>query len=202
MSGKRLYRHLRESGIVVTLDKAVELRAIWLKTFPEMKKHMERTPIKEDPYAKYGLRKDTEEEEEEQDNKRDLYKTTTITGFVRNRATYNAACNTDFQNPVAVLAKEAMWNVEQAGLGSRLTNFVHDEIIYYLYPNEIKTTIPIIEKLWLEPAQRYFPHVKLKCESEVGIRWDKGNTEFEALKWDANGYPILEDTKYVKENIK
>lgn len=202
MSGKRLYRHLRESGIVVTLDKAVELRAIWLKTFPEMKKHMERTPIMKDPYAKYGLRKEIEEEEEEQENKRDLYKTTTITGFVRNRATYNAACNTDFQNPVAVLAKEAMWNVEQAGLGSRLTNFVHDEIIYYLYPNEVKTTIPIVEKLWLEPAQRYFPHVKLKCESEVGVRWDKGNTAFEALKWDENGYPILEDTKYVKENVK
>lgn len=202
MSGKRLYRHLRESGIVVTLDKAVELRAIWLKTFPEMKKHMERTPIKEDPYAKYGLRKDMEEEEEEQENKRDLYKTTTITGFVRNRATYNAACNTDFQNPVAILAKEAMWNVEQAGLGSRLLAFIHDEIVYCLYPTEIRTTIPIIEKLWLEPAQRYLPHVKLKCESEVGIRWDKGNTEFTKLKWDDNGYPILEDTKYVKENIK
>lgn len=128
MSGKRLYRHLRESGIVVTLDKAVELRSIWLKTFPEMKKHMDRRPIKEDPYAKYGLRKDIEEEEEDQENKRDLYKTTTITGFVRNRATYNAACNTDFQNPVAVLAKEAMWNVEQAGLGNRILNFVHEHL--------------------------------------------------------------------------
>ena len=126
MSAKRLYRHLRENGIVVTLAEATELRAAWLHTFPEMQKHMDRQPMKTDPYARYGSKEDIDETGMEDTTPGKKYQTTTITGFVRSRASFNAAANTDFQNPVAIVAKEALWQLEQAGLGDRLINFVHN----------------------------------------------------------------------------
>ena len=126
MSAKRLYRHLRENGIVVTLKEATDLRAAWLDTFPEMARHMDRQPMKVDPYARYGSKADIDETGMEDTAPGKKYKTTTITGFVRSRASFNAAANTDFQNPVAILAKEALWQLEQVGLGDRLVNFVHN----------------------------------------------------------------------------
>ena len=45
--------------------------------------------------------------------------------------------NTDFQNPVAHLAKEALWNLEMAGLGNRMLNFVHESIVVDIKESEL-----------------------------------------------------------------
>ena len=134
MGPARLYQHLRENGLKVTKKEAEDLLNCWLSTFPEMNEHFNsRPPIRRDKWARYGVV--TEEGEgggldddpfKEKRKTRQLYKAVTITGFVRNRATQNAACNCDFQNPVAHLAKEALWNLECAGLGDRLFCFVHE----------------------------------------------------------------------------
>lgn len=204
MMARRLYRHLRESGIKVTLEEASELRNVWLYTFSEMQQHFAKVPMKNDPYARYGINEDAEDDLDDdpmKDKRKDrkLYEVTTITGFKRSRAVENAAMNTEFQNPVAHLAKEALWNLELAGLGPRLLNFCHDEVDYWAYPSEIKQLVPIVEKLWLEPGKRVFPHVMLKCETSLSLYWDKGGVEFSELEWDANGEPILEMPEFVKK---
>ena len=137
MGSVRLYQHLRENGLNVTRKEAEDLLNCWLSTFPEMKQHFNsRPPIKFDPYARYGYENEDGDLEggldddpfKEKRKTRKLYKAQTITGFIRNRATQNAACNCDFQNPVAHLAKEALWNLEMAGLGDRLFCFVHNQL--------------------------------------------------------------------------
>ena len=134
MGPARLYQHLRENGLKVTRKEAEDLLNCWLSTFPEMQYHFNSRPvIKNDPYSRYGIGSAPGEEGggfdddpfKEKRKTRKLYRAQTITGFVRNRATQNAACNCDFQNPVAHLAKEALWNLEMAGLGDRLFCFVH-----------------------------------------------------------------------------
>lgn len=208
MATKRLYRHLRESGIKTTMEEADKLRTAWLETFTEMNKHFSRKPIGINEKARYGMKSAEDDEEEDDyeedplaDKKRgkDLYLTTTITGFIRNRATFNATCNTDFQNPVAHVAKEALWNLEAVGLGNRMLNFVHDEVDYWLYPEEVKQIVPIVEKLWLEPGKRIFPHVKLKCETTLSLYWDKHGIEFPDLEWNDDGTPKLELPDFVKQ---
>lgn len=129
MGNERLYRHLRTQGVKVTRQEAAKLRTAWLNTFPEMNYHFEsKTPVKKDPNERY--RQEQDEEEIDKDDTGERYIVKTITGFVRNRATINAACNTDFQNPVAHVAKEALWNLEEFGLGPRLLNFVHN-VVYF-----------------------------------------------------------------------
>ena len=146
MAAPRLYRHLRESGIKTTMEEAEHLRRTWLDTYTEMKFHFQRTPIQFDQYARYGMKTDEDEYDletfdddpaAEKKKGRKLFKTTTITGFVRNRAVESAACNTDFQNPVAHLAKEALWNLEMAGLGNRMLNFVHESIVVDIKESEL-----------------------------------------------------------------
>lgn len=123
MGNERLYRHLRVQGVKVTRAEAAKLRKAWLDTFPEMQQHFEsKEQVKIDSFARYT--NDEEDDSLEEDNGK-RYRVKTITGFIRNRASINAACNTDFQNPVAHVAKEALWNLEEFGLGPRLTNFVH-----------------------------------------------------------------------------
>ena len=206
MKTRRLYQHLRESGVKVTMQEADELRRTWLAAFPEMKLHMDRQPIKKDPYERYAWQPGEGEYDNFDDDPkaekrkgRDLYFVETITGFRRNRVTYNSCLNTEFQNPVAHLAKESMWNLERAGLGPRLLNMVHDEIDYWLWPHEVKRMVPIIEQLWLEPSQRVFPLVTLKCETTLSLYWDKGGVDFPDVQWDENDCPVLDTPEYVKK---
>ena len=159
---------------------------------------MVRTPIKKDIYSRYGFRSEEDDDEDVEESSFDRYRVETITGFVRNRATYNACMNTEFQHPVAELAKLALWNLELAGLGPRLINFVHDEVNYWLFPHEIKKVVPQVEKLWLAPGKLIFPDVMLKCESGLCLHWDKHATEWPDIKWDGD-IPILEEPDFVKQ---
>lgn len=134
MKGKRLYQHLRECGIKATLQEAFQLRETWLRTFKEMNLHFARTPLRQDPRERYAWIPASDDDTSTEDNDpkadkrkgRQLYEVTTITGFRRNRTVINSCLNTEFQNPVAHLAKEALWNFERTGLGNRLLNFVHE----------------------------------------------------------------------------
>lgn len=198
MGNERLYVHLRTSGIKVTRAEAANLKRSWLNTFPEMQQHFNRTPIKEDSKTIYNFNT-LDEGEEEGEVSKERFKVKTITGFVRNRATINAACNTDFQHPVAVVAKEGLWNMEECGLGHRFLNFVHDEVNWWAYPEEVFTLVPFVENIWLEPGKRLFPDVKLKCETSLSLYWDKEGVEFTKVQWDENNIPILDVPDFVKQ---
>lgn len=117
MKARRFHQHLRENGINMSLDEAAKLREKWFECYPEMTKFIDRQKITSKP------KKIPEGHD---------YKAVTITGFIRNYATYNASLNTRFQQPVAHLAKKALWTLENYvlpngdRLGNRLLNFVHE----------------------------------------------------------------------------
>ena len=74
-----------------------------------------------------------------------------------------------------------------------------DEIDYWLYPQEVKQIVPLVEQLWLEPGSRVFPDVKLKCESSLSLYWDKEGVEFSKVEWNSKGLPILDVPEFVKK---
>ena len=93
----------------------------------------------------------------------------------------------------------AGWNLLYNGYGDRLLNFVHDEYLYWLWPNELQTHIPIIESLMIAGMKTVIPDVKVGVESSCMLHWDKKATEFSKLSFDDSGLPILEEPPFVKE---
>lgn len=180
-------------------EEAEDARKAWIEAFPEMKKHMNPEEMK----TKKGIWKyyDLEEEEEQIDPSeahKSRYRATTITGFRRSDCTYNSACNVQFQSVVAEGAKEAMWNLIMAGYADRLLNFIHDEVLYWLYPHELNTNIPEIEKLMIEGMKTVIPDVKVGVESTLMLHWDKGAAEYSKVGWLDNGWPDITEPEFIK----
>lgn len=124
LGAERFYLQCRETGVKITMEEAEFMRNAWISTFKEMKKHMQPARAIFVPrIGKVYAAVDTEEEVEE-DRGRD-YSCTLPCGQVRNRCSFNAACNTAFQATVALGAKQAGWNLVYNGYGPRLWNFVH-----------------------------------------------------------------------------
>jgi len=217
LGAKRFYLNSRAQGLEMTMDDAYEMREEWIRAFPEMRKHMNPEkardtgvlnrnlfgfhgnwhPIAEDEEEDYD-----EEEYEEIANGRDdsfAYCAVLPCGQVRNCCSYNAACNFQFQGTVAVGAKAAGWNLVKAGYGERLYNFVHDEYLYCLYPDELKIHVPIIEKLMIQGMKTVIPDVNVKVETTCMLHWDKKATEFVNLQWTPDGAPIIDEPPYVQK---
>ena len=108
------------------MDDATAMREAWIETFSEMKKHMQPKKAKDDKQSKraYGIALDEDEEEQDDGGKKE-YMAELPCGQIRNRCSFNAACNTQFQGTTAVGAKVAGWNLIKAGYADRLLNFVH-----------------------------------------------------------------------------
>lgn len=202
---KTFYLNCRAQGMMITMEEADDLRRVWIETFHEMKQFQKPEECKNTSNfsAYYGAYSDEEEESEvDQEAPRQLYKCILPCGQVRNRCTYNAACNTAFQATTAVGAKQAGWNLVYNGYGSRLINFIHDEVLYCLYPEELKDHIPNIERLMIEGMKLYIPDVKVGVESTVMLHWDKKAIEFSKVEWDSAGNPIIEEPPYVQAVYK
>ena len=125
---KTFLRNCREQGIKMTLEEATAMREAWISTFTEMKKHMnpEKALSLNGSARAYGMERiDPEEEEEEDEGKGREYMCRLPSGQIRNRCSYNAACNTQFQGTTALGAKLAGWYLVYNGYGDRLVNFVH-----------------------------------------------------------------------------
>jgi hypothetical protein len=104
------------------------MRKEWIATFPEMQKHMNPLKAKNVKAAAkaFGFERPGEDDDEEDDSGGRDYMAILPCGQIRNRCSYNAACNTQFQGTVAVGAKLAGWALVYNGYGDRLVNFVHD----------------------------------------------------------------------------
>jgi hypothetical protein len=146
----------------------------------------------------FGLRK-RDDDEEEDDDIGGEYKAVLPCGQVRNHCSYNAACNTQFQGTTAVGAKLAGWNLVYHGYGDRLLNFVHDEFLYWLWPNELQTHIPIIESLMLDATHVWMPDIHVSLETSVMRHWDKHATPYADLQFSENGSPLIDEPPFVKE---
>ena len=74
-----------------------------------------------------------------------------------------------------------------------------DEYLYWLWPNELQTHIPIIERLMIDGMKTVIPDVKVGVESSCMLHWDKKATEFTKIQWTEDGLPILEEPPFVRE---
>ena len=194
--GVRTYlRNCREQGIKMTLEEAELTRSEWITAFSEMTEHMRPEKAKNTRISRnaYGMeRHEADEEEEEDDGGGRDYMAKLPCGQIRNRCSYNAACNTQFQGTVALGAKAAGWNLVYNGYGDRLLNFVHDEYLYWLWPHELKTHIPKIESLMIAGMKQYIGSVKVGVETTCMVHWNKKAPTLDELTWAPDGTPILE----------
>ena len=74
-----------------------------------------------------------------------------------------------------------------------------DEYVYWLWPDELQTHIPIIEKLMLQGMCTLITDVKVGVESSCMLRWDKKAKVFDSVEFDESGLPILEEPPFVQE---
>lgn len=214
MGAARFYKHLRTNGFKVTVEQAADMCNAWTNAFPEMKYH--KNPERADSigrlqYEMFGkkpaYREDDEDEEDEEDlwddeatGKDDSFdfKAVLPCGQIRNRCSICAACNAQFQGTTSVGGKVAGWNLVLYGYGERLVNYIHDEYLYCLYPEEIQVHVPIIERLMIAGMKTVTPDVKVSVETTCMRHWDKKAAKFEKLKWNDDGTPILEEPPYIQ----
>ena len=202
MAAPRFYENCREQGMQLTMKQAEEMREDWIKAFREMKDHMKPEPVHDTKYVgRFFGRRDDDEEEDEDDGThgKQLFRAQLINGMIRNRCTYCAALNVQFQGLAAYGMKMAMWNLAMHGYLPRIINMIHDEVVYYLYPDELAKCIPDIEKCMIDGMRVATPHVKVGVETSLMLHWDKGAVEYVKAKKDDNGLPILEEPPFVQE---
>lgn len=203
MKAKRFYAHCRAQGISISEQDAATMRDQWIATFVEMQQHMTKvdkadSTIKTRKY--YSSNGDDDDEDAEiQDAENGaprIYSARAITGMFRNACTENSALNFQFQSLAACGAKEAGWELMKLGLGPRLVNFVHDEFLYKLWPDELTTVIPHVEAAMIRGMQKVVSDVKVGVETCVMLHWDKGAVPFEKIKWK-DGMPEIAEPEFV-----
>ncbi len=203
MGAMTFYKNCRESGLKLTLGDAEAMREAWIKTFKEMSLHMQAQPAKNMRLsaAMYGMERqqDAEDEEEDSGKGKHNYMAKLVCGQMRNRCSWNSAANFHFQALTAICVKQAGWNLVLHGYGDRLSNMIHDEYVYWLWPNELQTHIPIIERLMLDAAAVWMPDINVSLETSCMLHWDKHATPYNELTYDESGLPILEEPPFVQE---
>jgi len=200
-------------GVMLTLAEAQELIELWFEHFPEMRDHLQsdvdelwtRRNIKiflnhhkidapqvatlqeladvlrsldwEEDAVKLGLRNLS------------VYQSRTVTGRLKRNCTFCSAANLRFQGPSADGAKIALW--EGYLRGWRMVNFLHDEIIQELLltlkGEQLMRFVQSVEQVMIQSMQRVLPHMKIKVDSALMLRWYK---EAKPCK-DADGYPTI-----------
>ena len=128
-----------------------------------------------------------------------MYVSRLVTGMVRNRCTYCAALNTQFQGLTAYGVKCAMWRLARIGMLPRIVNMVHDELIYLLYADELKTMIPIIEQEMIAGMRTATPNVKVGVGTSVCLHWDKKAIDYDKIVWRPDGLPDIQEPPLVTE---
>ncbi len=157
-------------GVELTENEARKLKDTWLETWPEARH-----------YLNYIARiTDCPNPRVEQ-----LY-----SGRFRAGVTYCEAANTYFQGLGADAAKAAGWLVAKACYlqnprrlhyttdasplwGSRIVNFVHDELILEVPEDTAHECLLELERLMVEGASPWLPDVPPKVEGVLMTRWSK-----------------------------
>lgn len=204
MGAVTFYKNCRESGLKITLADAEAMRTAWIETFKEMSLHMQAQPAKNIGLAAkmYGIGRQTDSDEEEEDpaeRGKQIYCAQLVCGQLRNRCSWNSAANFHFQALTALCVKQAGWNLMYNGYADRLLNLIHDEYVYWLWPNELQTHIPIIESLMLDATHVWMPDIHVSLETSVMRHWDKHATPYAELQFSENGSPLIDEPPFVKE---
>jgi DNA polymerase I len=148
-------------GFTLTLDRAKELKRLWLQTYPLMN----------DYFAMVGSWTGAGN--------------TTITqpwsGRLRADTGYTDGCNTLFQGLTADYAKMALYRVTRAQLtdtssalyGSRLVVFVHDELVGECPAEQAPEAGEELARIMRECAQEVCPDVPHGADPYLMSRWTK-----------------------------
>lgn len=152
--------------VVITEEQARELRAQWLKRWPEMVL-----------YFKYIADRQTDD---------GIQIVQLVSNRVRSGCTFTAACNSNFQGLGADIAKSSFYEVVKrcyvqtpgsSLFGSRGVNFVHDEIIAETPDVPAASAVAReIAQIMVDVANRYLEHVPVdfaKLDPTLMRVWSK-----------------------------
>ena len=165
LGAEKLCLFARKSyGVILTEDRARELKAAWLVRWPEMQLFFRHVGELVD--------EDTGEAQVEQ----------VFSERLRSGAHYTAACNTYFQGLGADAAKRAHYLVVRACYaepasvlyGSRPVNFVHDETI--LETDDVSRAHDVameLGRIMVQGANEFLPNVPARVEPLLARCWSK-----------------------------
>jgi len=131
-------------GINITEQRAIKVKDMWLKTYPEMVE-----------YYKTG----------NNDNH------ATLTGRIRANCTYTAYLNTGFQGLSADGFKLAMYEVTKEGY--TIVAEIHDQLIIEIKEEDSETSLPKIQKIMEDCMSLVIPDVNITTEGMILDRWCK-----------------------------
>ena len=153
LGASRFITYARGYGVTISEEESFELKALWLRTFPEMPLHLKPEPMND---SRFG----------------DRYKAVTLTGRLRVNCSFCAACNSVFQGLAADCSKLAGWRLLKEGY--RLVNFVHDEYIAELPLDEHLTArAKYMAQVMIEEMQKITPDVRVSSTPALMFRWSK-----------------------------
>lgn len=150
-------------GVVLTGEEAKQLKAYWLRHFPEMRLYFKW--ISDLVEAGDGIT--------------DIQ--SYMSGRWRGRCFYTQACNNLFQSLTADAAKAALFEVTRLChtvkssdlYGCRPLLFVHDEIIAEAPREQAAEAAKEMERVMIKVYSEYTPNVKITATAHLMDRWSK-----------------------------
>ena len=177
LGAKKFVAYCKQSGIEISIEKAELIKVQWLEMWPEMKRyfrHINSLMREDDEGEKYATVEQL------------------VSGRIRARTRYTAACNSFFQGLAADLAKHACYELAKACYipghnkilyGSRTVVFVHDESIMEHAAATAHERAMEQARIMVEAGKPYTRDVPLKAAPSLMLYWSKAAGE----GLDANG---------------
>ncbi len=167
-------------NVYVTEDEARAHKESWFAQWPEMRGYFKRIAAMMKGYDEYGQTVGDIEQ--------------FVSGRIRGRTRYTAACNGFFQSLAADGCKTALYEIQKASYlqggalyGSRAVAFIHDEIIME-HPIELASERAKIQtEIMVKAMQAYTPDIKITASPALMMAWYKGAEEVRAVA----GGPII-----------
>jgi len=157
----------KASGILITIEQAIEIKKKWMIQFPEMR----------DYFKKIASDLRIDDNGEEVASVEQLF-----SARIRGGARYTAACNSVFQGLGSDVGKAACYDLAKACYvpghnpilyGSRTIVFVHDETIME-HPIETAHERAMEQaRIMVEAGKPFCPDVPLKAEPALMYYWSK-----------------------------
>lgn len=151
-------------NVHLTEKRAKELKAAWIERWPEMDAFFRHVGTLSDMGGGEALVEQL------------------FSNRLRGACSYTVACNSFFQGLGADAAKSATWEVAKACYvdsasvmyGSRIVNFVHDELIVETDDNPTAHDVAIeLGRLMVLGANKFLPDVPARCEPLLARCWSK-----------------------------
>lgn len=169
---------LHNYGVRITLEEAIDLKRVWLDTWPEMREFFN--------WIGALTKKRFSQVQQLYSNR--------FRGFAGGNV-FCAACNTIFQGLGADIAKAAGFRIARACydvtansilFGCRLVLFVHDEFVLLCPEPRAHEAAKEVKRIMLEEARPWLPHVNIDAEECIVRRYSDDKEQV----FDRNGRMI------------